>query len=254
VPVTVTSRGTASVRVGANGSLGNIQAAVTVMGAPNTIDLTVDDSADKFADRQITLSDTALTISPITVINYSPNAITSLTLEGGPGSSGANVYHVLNTPAGQTTIRMRGGHDFMQIYADQGPLLVGGFANNSVLVGNAGSLGGIRAPVSVANIANLTVATLTVDDSADTFADRQVTLTATALTIAQPGLVTINHSTITSLAVNGGRGDDVFQIVSTPAGVAKPVNGGGGNGGFAVADGVGVGRIAGRLRLDGQAG
>src|SRR5206468_6721129 len=142
-------------------SLGNIQAAVTLMGAPNSIDLTVDDSADKFADRQITLSDTALTISPTTVITYSPSAIGSLTLEGGPGSSGANVYRVLNTPAGQTTIRMRGSRDVMQIQGDQGPLTVGGFANNAVVVGNAGSLGGIHAPASGRELARTPVTTRT---------------------------------------------------------------------------------------------
>src|SRR5439155_1653127 len=147
-----------------------------------------------FADRQVTLTDTALTIAQpgLVTINYSRSEERRVGKEA--RSSGANVYHVLNTPTGQTTIRMRGSNDFMQIYGDQGPLLVGGFANNSVLVGNAHSLGGIRAPVTVANIANLTAATLTVDDSADAFADRQITLTDTALTIAQPGLVTINYS------------------------------------------------------------
>src|SRR5438128_1798096 len=96
---------------------------------------------------------------------------------------------------------MRGGHDFMQIQGDQGPLLLGGFANHSVLVGHAGSLVGIQAAGIVAAIATLAAATAPVDYSADTFADQQVTLTDTALTIAQPGLVAINYSAITSLTV-----------------------------------------------------
>src|SRR5437667_251300 len=101
---------------------------------------------------------------------------------------------------------MRSSSDLMQIQGDEGPLTVDGFANNSVLVGNAGSLGGIRAPVSVANTDNLTASPLTIHDSSDTIADRKVTLTDTALTIAQPGLVTINYSAITSLTLEGGPG------------------------------------------------
>jgi hypothetical protein len=219
VPVNINSTGSATVSIGANGSLGGIQAAVNVVGSPNTTSLTVDDSADTFADRQVTLSDTSLTISPSTVINYSPSAIRSLTLEGGVGSTGTNTFHVFNTPAGQTTIRTRGSHDFVQIHADQGPVAVGGFANNSILVSNGGWLNGIQAPVTVANIGGLTAATLTVDDSADTFANRLVTLTGTALTVEQPGIVTINYSAITSLTYEGGPGSsgaNTYQVLNTP--------------------------------------
>src|SRR5262249_5761113 len=148
---------------------------------------------------------------------------------GGPGSTGTNTYHVLNTPAGQTTIRTRGSHDFVQIHANQGPLAVGGFANNSIVVGNAGSLGGIQAAVTVANIGGLTAGTLTVDDSADTFADRQVTLTDTALTISGQPLTTINYSAITSLTYLGGpgsSGSNVFAVESTAAGASTFLNGG----------------------------
>jgi hypothetical protein len=219
-----------TVSVGNNGSLGGIFGAVNVAGTPNSTDLTINDSADTFADRALTLSDTSVTISPITTISYSASAIRSLTLEGGPGSSGANTYHVFNTPAGQTTIRMRGGDDFMQIHGDQGPLAVGGFANNAVLVGNAGSLGGIRAPVSVANIGGLTAATLAVDDSADTFADRLVTLGVTSLTISGTPLTTINYSAITWLTYEGGpgsSGNNTYRVNGTPAlaGVALNAHG-----------------------------
>jgi hypothetical protein len=212
-----------SVLVGNGGSLSGIHAPVSVanIGGLTAATLTVDDSADNFADRLVTLGGTSLTISgtPLTTINYS--AITALTYEGGPGSSGANTYHVLNTPAAQTTIRMRGGHDFMQIHGNQGPLTVGGFANNSVLVGNGGSLGGIHAPVSVANIGGLTAATLTVDDSADNFADRLITLNGTSLTVEQPGLVTVNYSAITALTYEGGPGSsgaNTYHVLNTPAG------------------------------------
>jgi hypothetical protein len=87
----------------------------------------------------------------------------------------------------------------------------------------------ILAPVYVANVPGLTAATLTVDDSADNYADRQVTLTDTALTIGplQPVTV-INFSAITSLTYNGGQTDDTFQINGVGFGTAIRIDGGGG--------------------------
>jgi hypothetical protein len=232
VPVTVTGSGTGLVEVGASGWLNRILSTVSVNSPTGSIALYVDDSADTFADRQVTLTDTALTIGPIqpvTVINFS--AISSLTYESGPGRAGseANSIHVLNTPSAQTTIRTRGSHDFVQIHGNQGPLGVGGFANNSIWLGDNGWMNRILAPITVANVPGLTAATLTVDDSADNYADRQVTLTDTALTIGPLEPVTvINFSAITSLTYEGGPGRagseaNSIHVRNTPRGTSTTI-------------------------------
>jgi hypothetical protein len=142
-----------------------------------------------------------------------------LTFEGPIGSTGGNTYNVLNTPAGQTVIRMR-GQDAMQIHGDQGPLTVGGFVNNSVVVSDNGWLNRILAPVSVSNLPGLAAATLTIDDSADNFANRLITVTDTGLTVEQPGVVAINYSAITSLTYEGGpgQGSNSYLVLNTPVG------------------------------------
>jgi hypothetical protein len=150
---------------------------------------------------------------------------------------GANTFTVENTntaaDGNATTLTTGTGNalNTVNVLRTTSPLnVVSRGPNTTVNVGNAGSLGGILGTISVTNIGGLSTATLTIDDSADSFANRQVTLTSTAVTISGASLTTINYSAITSLTYNGGPGTDgfnVFAVEGTAAGTTTTLNGGG---------------------------
>ena len=92
----------------------------------------------------------------------------------------------------------------MTVQATTGPLTVEGQDGlDSVTIGNAGSVQGVMAPVSVSNQNNFTA--LTVDDSADAVA-RAVTITAAATGLA-PAAINFVENDLSSLTIKGGTGE-----------------------------------------------
>jgi hypothetical protein len=221
-PLTINGAGTDTVNIGSGGRVTDIQADITITDPPvgAYAAVNVDDSADP--EFKHVMLDTVQT-------SFSYGRITGLT-------AGSILYRYIDTQA--VTIQTGPGPGgiingaFVEVLATGVPTTLSGHGPTRVDVGNAGSLGGIQAALSVANIGGLTSAPLTINDSADTFADRVVTLTGTAVTISGPTVTTINYSAITSLTYNAGpgsSGSNVFDVEGTAAGTSTSLNGGSGN-------------------------
>jgi hypothetical protein len=219
-PLTINGGGTDTVNIGSGGRVTGIQTDITITDPPVGADaaVNVDDSADP--EFKHVILDTAA---------FSNGRITGLT-------AGSILYRYIDTQA--VTIQTGPGPGgiingaFVEVLATGVPTTLSGHGPTRVDVGNAGSLGGIQAAFSVANIGGLTSTPLTVDDSADTSADRVVTVTSTAVTISGLPVTTINYSAITSLTYNAGpgsSGSNVFDVEGTAAGTSTSLNGGSGN-------------------------
>src|SRR5262249_24748847 len=84
--------------------------------------------------------------------------------------------------------------------------------NDTVRLGDAGSVQGITAPVNVSNSAALT--DLVIDDSADA-TGRTVTLSDSAVTGLAPADLNFTSTDIGSLTVSGGTGGNTFTVTNT---------------------------------------
>ena len=178
------------------------------------------------------------------------NDLSSLTVNGG---TGGNTFTVANTPTGvakpTTTLNSGTGADTVTVQATTGPLTVEGQNGlDTVTIGNAGSVQGIMAPVSVSNQKSFTA--LSVDDSADAVA-RMATITAAAITGLAPAAINYVENDLSSLTVKGGTGGNTFTVMDTPNGAALPtttLDSGTG------ADTVNVLATSGALDIEGQNG
>ncbi len=277
-PLTVSGAGT--VYVGNGGRVENVRGAVTVRNPPSYTVLTIDNAADMMP-RTATLSSTGLTGLPSAPINWVQNDLRSLTIRGG---SGNNTYDIANTPSSGvaggliTTLFGGGGVDTVNVQATRAPLIIDGGGGLDNVYVNA-NVGGIQDAVTVRNPPAGGYTALTVDAAAFT-GTYSATISASAISF---GGVPINYvqADLRSLTlrggsgnntyniintpssgfgggvqttINGGSGDDVFVVSGTAAGTTTTLNGGDGNDGFALGDGVDLGGIAGRVRLDGQSG
>jgi hypothetical protein len=221
-----------TVSVGNAGSLQNILGAVTVTdGFFATTRLNVDDSADT-TGRNVALgisggtstgTITGLTASGA-VITFPQFNLTALTVSGG---SGANAYTVSNTGTGsQTTINTGNGNDTVSVEATTGNLAVNlGTGTNTINLSPAAH--------NLANLAGLVAVnggpagtnTLNAFDQATTFAQGSAgdNLYQDHLTRFNPSERTVfTYGGMQSVNISAGRGDsgeEIFGIVSTPAGV-----------------------------------
>ena len=215
---------TAAVTVGNAGSVQGILAALTIHNNPTHDTLTVDDSADT-GSRTVTVTAdgiSGLAPAPISFTNFSVSTLTVL------GGSAANHYTISGTPASTSmTLNTGGGTDTVNVQANSVPLAVntttapGGSGNNVVTIGNAGSLAGILAALTVSN--GPSYDNLIVDDSADT-ADRTVTINNSGITGLAPAALNFNAVSITSLTVFGGAGDNTYTVTGPPARTSTTLN------------------------------
>jgi Ca2+-binding RTX toxin-like protein len=162
-------------------------------------------------------------------IGYTQNAtgLTAITFRGGAGS---DTFSVTQTPTGgpTTIVDANGGTD-------------------TATIGNAGSVKGINAPVTVQNSGAAGSIALTVDDSKDASA-RTPTLSNTQLTGLAPALIAFSNLKV--LTVNGGTGGNSFTLTNTPPGITTNLNSGTGKDKvFVQATGAGS-----TLTIDGQGG
>ncbi len=169
------------------------------------------------------------------------------------GGSGGNKFTITNTPNGvgnpTTTLNSGVGADTVTVQATDGPLKIDGQNDaDTVTIGNAGSVQGIKGVVSIANTRGLTA--LEVDDSADAAA-RVATISATAITGLAPAAINYVANDLNALTVNGGAGGNTFTVANTPGGAGVPtttLNSGTG------ADDVNVEATTGPLTVEGQNG
>jgi hypothetical protein len=167
--------------------------------------LNVNDFADPVG-RTITVSDTAVTFSTAftAAVRYQASGLGLLTIDGSSGSP-SNLWNVLNTPGGTTTV-LNTNTDGVNVQATTGPLVVqnAGFVN----VGRSGSVQGIQGQLT------LTTNALTVDDSADPVG-RNVLFSSNVLVGLAPAHINYNFN-LFSMKVKGGTGANSFTVADTP--------------------------------------
>jgi hypothetical protein len=146
--------------------------------------------------------------------------------------------------------------DFVRVASTAVPTTVttAGAGSDTVTIGDAGSVQGITAAVTVMNPDSLS--TLVVDDSADP-TGRAVTMSEAAITGLAPAAINYNANeigntdpTLPGLTVNGGTGADTFTVTNTIFSTITELNAGGGN------DTVNVlaGSAGSTLNVNGQGG
>ena len=229
VPLTVQGGGYDTANIGA-GSLAGILAPVGITDPTSFIALNVDDSADATGRAAHVASegatDTILGLGPAP-ITANVSDLASLALSAGTGNNaitfagaGESVPATLNTGAGS---------DAVNVQATAGPLAVHGQNGRDTLtVGLAGSVQGIRAPVSIDNALGSTA--LTLDDSADGHA-RSATVNSSTVNGLAPAAV--SYANVPSLTVKGAAGGTAFTVAPSAA-TTDSIAGGGASAGNAL--------------------
>jgi hypothetical protein len=203
------------VTVGNNGSLAGVRGAIDVQSGANPVALTVDDSADTTA-RTVTLSASAVAFGGMPAISYGSNSVRSVAVKGG---SGGNLFTVQDTPP-SATLHTGAGNDTVNVLGNHGALTVeGDGGQDTVVVGNAGSLKNVAGGITVRNANGCT--DLTVNGSADTGA-RSVTLSDNGITGQAGGPISwaspdgAGHG-VRRITVGLGAGNDTVTVSNTPA-------------------------------------
>jgi hypothetical protein len=207
-PLTIDSAGALQVSAGqsSTGGLKAITGPVTVANSvAHGTDLFINDTGDN-APRTIDVSDTAVDFVGLASFNYQPSELSLLTVQGASVFP-SNVWNVLNTPGGATTV-LRSDQDAVSVQATTGRLILQGFS--SVTIGQGGSVQGIKGPVDVQSLGPV----LTVDDSADPVG-RKAVVGTTSLTGLAPAPITYQLF-LSGFKVKGGTGSNVFTVASTP--------------------------------------
>ena len=238
--ITSAAGATNTITVSNAGSIDSISGALTLTGN-NSDTLIVDDSASSHVNTA-TLTPTQLTgLSPATIafsnlakltvnLGAAANnltitntaAATNTTVTGGTGSDTIT----LNTNAGPTRINTGSGTNTVAVLATAAaPMTIasGTGAHDTITLGNAGVTTGIAQPLSILGNGTDIV---TVNDSADATA-RTIVLTSTTLGGITPGLIT--YSSLATLNVNAGSGNNTVNITSTNSATTSNVTAGSGN-------------------------
>jgi hypothetical protein len=210
-----------AVNVGRNGSLAGIQNTLAVHNPSYYTDLTLNDSADT-ANRTVTLTATGVTGLSAGAISFLFNDLKSLTILGG---SGANTYNVNGTPGDSvftgTTLDTGSGVDAITVRAAGTPLTVttttgnGGGGNDHVTLGDAGSVQGLTAAVTIYN--GPSYDRLTVDDSADGASYPAVAITGGGITGLAPAPLNFTSYSVSTLTVLGGGGNNTYTVTGALA-------------------------------------
>jgi hypothetical protein len=212
--------GTDGVAVGNAGTAQGILGPISIGNTSGRTSLVIDDSSDTSA-RLASLStdgatDTISGIAPANVTAAS-GVLSLLTVDGGTGGNtftfaGPSVPATLNTGAGADTTLVQ---------ATSRPLNVNGQSGkDTVNLGNAGSVQGIVAPVTVTNGG---ATALAVNDASDTAA-HAVAVGTTAVTGLAPA--PINYSGVTALTIDGGGPSDTFAVTPSTTTTDTLVGGG----------------------------
>lgn len=214
-PLTVNGQnGLDRVNVGEMGTVGRLRGDLQVTNAGGFTALTVDDSGDAMM-RTVSINSGAITGLAPAAIRYDQNGLSALTINGGTAN---NVFTVANTPSNgligvTTTLNNGTGTNTVMVQNTTGALAINGRSRtDQVAVGNAGSLLGIRGPISVTSSGQTA---LTVDDSADA-AGRIVSLSDTGIFGLAPAAIVYGPNDLGALTVKGGKGRNAFVVTNTP--------------------------------------
>ncbi len=214
--------------VGIIGSLGSLLGPVFLNGDANSDTLNVDDTNDA-GPNAYTLTTTTLDRSGAGLITY--GTMENLVLNASVGSDTINVQSTLAaTPV----------------------TLNGGTGDDTFNVGNASnSLDNIQGAVTINGDGQTATDTVNINDQGDPDANGY---TITITTVVRTGAAQITYGTVETLVVNAGLSDDTLAVQSTLATTPLTVNGGAGDDTFNVGDGAGgMGNILGTVILNGNA-
>jgi hypothetical protein len=205
-----------TVTIGNAGSLAGIQGAVTVHNQPALDALTIDDSNDSGNHSNVTISSAGVTgLAPV-AISFTSFSVSRLTINGGTGNCS---YTVTDTPAlGGITLNTGSGTNAVNVQGTSfRPLLVdtpsGSQSSTTVTIGNAGSLAGIHAAVTIHN--GPARDPVTIDDSNDSSNHSNVTISSAGVTGLAPAEISFTNFSVSSLTINGGTGNSSYTVTDT---------------------------------------
>jgi hypothetical protein len=216
------------ISLGNAGSLDGFYAPVYINDGPSYFTVNVYDTADGSGHQNVTLSSDALTglTRPAAPIYFGPLSLKALNVNAGDGD---NLFTVTSLQAYQlTTLNTGNGHDTVTVKAAPKPLNVneGGTGLDVVNLGDAGTLGGILAPVTINN--GPSYSTVNVNDGSDNSTHNQVYLSAGALTGLTTGAAPIYFglASVKVLNVYVGNGGNTYNVTGTPADESTILNSG----------------------------
>jgi hypothetical protein len=212
--------GNDQVTIGSAGSLSGITAPVTVYNGPSFDHLLIDDSADQANHPNVVINENGITGLASAALIFTDYSINTLEVRGGGGN---NTYAISDTPAiDSMTLDTGSGNDTVYVQATSVPLTVktltspGGSGNDQVIIGSAGWLSGIYAPVTVYNGPSRDH--LLIDDSADQANHPNVVINENGITGLAPAALNFSSFSINTLEVRGGGGfTTTYTISGTPA-------------------------------------
>jgi hypothetical protein len=205
--------------------LAYIKGQVSVFNGPNGDQLTIDDSADGGNHPNVSIGAGRIT-GLAAALNFTASSISTLTVKGGSGTS---TYTISGTPTHDgMTLDTGAGAATVNVQAASVPLTVdatavpGGNGQDVVTIGNAGSLAGITAAVTIHN--GPARDQLTIDDSADGTKHANVAISATGITGLAPQPLNFTAFSISTLTVKGGSNSNTYTISGTPAATSVSLN------------------------------
>jgi hypothetical protein len=140
------------------------------------------------------------------------------------GGTGANAFTVASTPTVGITLGTGTGIDTVNVQGTSGPLAIsaqGGGGNDVVNLGLNDSLGSINGAVTISNGGN--PVRLNVNDSADN-ANRAVVIGSGGITGMAPAPLNFTSSSVNTLVINGGGGNNSYTVAQTPASAGVTLN------------------------------
>ena len=203
------------VNLGNANSVAGIAGGVGIYAAPARSRVNVNDGSDNANHPNVMLTATGLNglTPPTATIAFGPNDLNGLTITVGNGN---NTYTVANTQAGSaTTLNTGAGADTVNVQATSSPLTVNTAGNNNQVInlGNAGTLAGITAAVTVNPNSMFTV---NVNDGSDNANHPAVVIAATGVTGLAPAPLNVDITHTGTLNVTVGNGADAYRITETP--------------------------------------
>jgi hypothetical protein len=222
---------------------------VTIENGSGTTALTLDDFFDA-TGRNVTLNGSGISGLTPAAVHFATGRpiLSALTLYGGNGNDTFTVSSTPDLASGSILLNTGGGTDSVSVRTTAAPLAINGNrGNDTVKVGNGGSLQGLLAPLTFDNHTGLFAVTL--DDAADPL-PRAVTLTSGNVSGLAPAAINFvtAYPVVNALTINGGSGGNRFTIAGDPAVASATLNAGNGS------DTVTVQIAAPHLSVNGNAG
>jgi hypothetical protein len=195
---------------------------LTVYNGPSYSNLNIHDELDSYSVIA-NISSTAITGMSYAPIYTTSTSIRNLTVYGG---SGNNTYTITGTPAiSSFTLNTGPGGDATYLQANSVPTTIttttgaGGAGSDGVFIGTpAGSLSGILAAVTILNGPSFD--NVFIYGGADG-GNHNVTISNSGPSAGVVGLapanIYFNSASVSSLVVDGGPGNNTYNVVSTPA-------------------------------------